>query len=179
MVQQPIAPKDLGDLLTQAARARRLARAIPNDPMGLRLVRHERSWPYWRSRSPPTSPLTDDLAACVDYDVMASCAVAQAGLARAWFKSAVFWVTEAYGNRRSVRAGFGSKGCPVREAANPPRVSLESGLPGLKWPEAQQRQPMRMSLAGHQFARALAAAFGPSAAHEAPMVQEEPQQAQV
>jgi hypothetical protein len=38
MVQQPIAPKDLGDLLTQAARARRLARAIPNDPMGLRPV---------------------------------------------------------------------------------------------------------------------------------------------
>src|SRR3984957_4993559 len=75
--------------------------------------------------------------------------------------------------------GFGSEGRPVREAANPPQVSLESGLPGLNWPEAQQRQPMRMALAGHQFARALAVAFGTSAAHEAPMVQEEPQQAQV
>jgi hypothetical protein len=30
--------EDLEDLLTQAARARRLARAIPNDPMGLRLA---------------------------------------------------------------------------------------------------------------------------------------------
>jgi hypothetical protein len=30
-------------------------------------------------------------------------------------------------------AGFGSEGRPVREAANP-QVSLESGLPRLKWP---------------------------------------------
>ena len=28
----------------------------------------------------------------------------------AWFKSAVFWVTESYGNRQSERAGFGSNG---------------------------------------------------------------------
>jgi hypothetical protein len=34
---------------------------------------------------------------------------------------------------------------------------------------------MRMALAGHQFARTFAVAFGTSAAHEAPMVQEEPQ----
>ena len=33
-----MAPKDLEDLLTQAARARRLAMAIPDDPMGLRLA---------------------------------------------------------------------------------------------------------------------------------------------
>jgi hypothetical protein len=37
MVLNPMAPKDLEDLLTQAARARRLARATPNDPTGLRL----------------------------------------------------------------------------------------------------------------------------------------------
>src|ERR1700722_10620587 len=34
--------------------------------------------------------------------------------------------------------GCGSEGRPVREAPNPPQVSLESGLPGLNWPEAQQ-----------------------------------------
>ena len=33
-----MAPKDLEDLLTQAARARRLAMAIPDDPIGLRLA---------------------------------------------------------------------------------------------------------------------------------------------
>jgi hypothetical protein len=38
---------------------------------------------------------------------------------------------------------------------------------------------MRMALAGHQFPRAFAVPFGTSAAHEAPMVQEEPQQVQV
>jgi hypothetical protein len=38
---------------------------------------------------------------------------------------------------------------------------------------------MWMALAGHQFLRAFAVPFGTSAAHEAPMVQEEPQQVQV
>jgi hypothetical protein len=38
---------------------------------------------------------------------------------------------------------------------------------------------MWMALAGHQFSRAFAVPFGASAAHEAPMVQEEPQQIQV
>ena len=38
MVMEPVAPEDLEDLLTQAARARRLARAIPDDPMGQRLA---------------------------------------------------------------------------------------------------------------------------------------------
>jgi len=36
-----------------------------------------------------------------------------------------------------------------------------------------------MALAGHQFPRALAVAFGTSAAQEAPMVQEELQQVQI
>jgi hypothetical protein len=38
MVMEPMAAEDLEDLLTQAARARRLAGAIPNDPIGLRLA---------------------------------------------------------------------------------------------------------------------------------------------
>jgi hypothetical protein len=38
MQQEPMAPEDLEDLLTRAAGARRLARAIPDDPMGLRLA---------------------------------------------------------------------------------------------------------------------------------------------
>ena len=38
MLQQPMASKDLEALLTQAARAQRLARAIPKDPMGRRLA---------------------------------------------------------------------------------------------------------------------------------------------
>jgi hypothetical protein len=38
MVMEPMAAEDLEDLLTQAARARRLARATPNDSMGLRLA---------------------------------------------------------------------------------------------------------------------------------------------
>src|SRR5215213_970944 len=93
----------------------------------------------------------------------------------AWFKSAAFWVTGSHGNRRSVRAEFAWKGvlCGKRSALP------GSGLPGLKWPEAQQRQPVRMALAGHQFPRAFAVALGTSAAHETPMVQEEPQQAQI
>ncbi len=38
---------------------------------------------------------------------------------------------------------------------------------------------MRMALAGHQFPWAFAVAFGTPAAHEAPMVQEEPQQVEI
>jgi hypothetical protein len=89
----------------------------------------------------------------------------------AWFRISRFWVTEVARKplvregRISVRRWF------CREAANLPG----SGLPGLKWPEAQQRQPMLMALAGHQFAWALAVAFGASAPHEMPMVQQEPQ----
>jgi len=40
-------------------------------------------------------------------------------------------------------------------------------------PHQQQGQPVRVGLAGHQLARALALAFGTSAAQEAPVVQEE------
>jgi hypothetical protein len=49
----------------------------------------------------------------------------------------------------------------------------------LKRAEAQEREPVRMVLSGHQFARTLALAFSPAAAYEAPMVQEEAQQVEV
>jgi hypothetical protein len=96
-------------------------------------------------------------------------------LPAAWFRIRRFSVTEV-ARKPPVREGRISlrmRFC--REAANLPG----SSVPGLDWSEAQQRQPMRMALAGHQFSRAFAVAFGPSAAHEAPMVQEEPQQGQV
>src|SRR5271165_5766860 len=48
-----------------------------------------------------------------------------------------------------------------------------SGAPGLEWPEAQQRQPVRMALAGHQLPRAFAVALGTAAARETTMVQKE------
>ena len=38
MASDPMTPQDMEDLLAQAARARRLAMAIPNDPMGQRLI---------------------------------------------------------------------------------------------------------------------------------------------
>jgi hypothetical protein len=74
---------------------------------------------------------------------------------------------------RAARAGFRFERLPVREAASLPA----SNSPGLQWPEAQQRKPMRMALAGHQFPRAFAVAVGKPAAHEASMVQEELKQA--
>jgi hypothetical protein len=83
-------------------------------------------------------------------------------------ESAVFGSQRSHGSCRSVRRDSVRRWF-YREAAN----LLVSGVPGLKWPEAQQRQPMRMALAGHQFPRAFAVPFGTSAAHEAPMVQEE------
>ena len=46
----------------------------------------------------------------------------------------------------------------------------------LKRAEVQEREPVRMVLTGHQFARTLALAFSPAAAYEAPMIQEEAQQ---
>jgi hypothetical protein len=49
----------------------------------------------------------------------------------------------------------------------------------LKRTEAEEREPVRMALTGHQFARTLALAFSPAAAYEAPMVQEEAQQVEV
>jgi hypothetical protein len=83
-------------------------------------------------------------------------------------EDAVFGLQMPRGNRRPVMAGFRFEGGSVGRPTLP-----GSSVAGLKGPEAQQRQPMRMALAGHQFPRALAVAFGTSAAHEAPMVQEE------
>jgi Transposase IS66 family len=93
----------------------------------------------------------------------------------AWFRICRFRVTRARRNRRPVRAGFQLESCPAREAVSLPG----SRLLGLKWPEAQQRQPMRMALAGHQFPRAFAIALGTAAAYQATMVQEELKQVQV
>jgi hypothetical protein len=53
-------------------------------------------------------------------------------------------------------------------------TSPGSGALRLEWSEAQQGKPVRMVFAGHDFARAFAAALGTAAAHEAPVVQEEP-----
>jgi len=72
-----------------------------------------------------------------------------------------------------VRAGSRLEGCPLREAASRPGPSLL----GLKRSQAQQGEPVRMALADHQFPRAFALALGTPVANEAPMVQEEPQQA--
>src|SRR5208282_4921075 len=93
----------------------------------------------------------------------------------AWFNICRFWVTQARGNHRPAEAGFCLEGCLVREAAS----LLGSGSLGLQRPEAQQGEPVRMALAGHQFARAFAVTLGTLAAHETPMVQEELQQAQI
>src|SRR3954447_18484387 len=96
------------------------------------------------------------------------------GVFRAWSRICRFRVTRAHGNLRSVRAGFRFGGCPVQEAVSLPG----SRLLGLKWPEAQQRKPVRMALTGHQFPRAFAGALGTAAAHKTPMAQEELQQVQ-
>src|SRR4051794_24568509 len=59
-------------------------------------------------------------------------------------------------------------------------VSLPGSSPlVLKRSEAQQGEPMGMAFAGHQFPRALADALGKPAAHETPMIEEEPQQIQI
>ena len=86
-----------------------------------------------------------------------------------------FGLHKAHGNSRPVRVGFRLEGCPVREAF---RLSGSSSL-GLKRSQAEQGQPVRMALAGHQLPWAFALALGTAAAHEAPMVQEEAQQIQV
>jgi hypothetical protein len=80
------------------------------------------------------------------------------GTAKAWFRRSRFWVTDA-ARKPPARDGWISlrrRFC--REAANLPGL----GLARLKWPEAQQRQPMRMALAGHaESARGIS----PRAAH--------------
>src|SRR3712207_3270973 len=40
----------------------------------------------------------------------------------AWFRTCPFWVTQACGKRRPVRAGLRPEGCPVREVARLPVV---------------------------------------------------------
>jgi hypothetical protein len=67
------------------------------------------------------------------------------------------------------------EGCPEREAASLPG----SGSPGLKRPQAEQGQPVRVASAGHQLPRALASALLVPAAQEAAVVQKEPQQLEV
>ena len=52
-------------------------------------------------------------------------------------------------------------------------------LPGssslvLKLPEAQQGEPVRMAFAGQQFTRATSGSLRALAAHETPVIQEEP-----
>jgi hypothetical protein len=71
--------------------------------------------------------------------------------------------------RPGFEAGFRLRSWPVREAVSLPRSSALR----LNGSEAQQGQPMRMALAGHQFPWTLAGALGDPAAHEAAMVQEE------
>ena len=56
---------------------------------------------------------------------------------------------------------------------------LGSGAAGLKWSETEQRQPVQMALAGHQFPWVFAGALDTAAAHETTMVQEELQQIQI
>src|SRR5471030_1245602 len=63
----------------------------------------------------------------------------------------------------------------LKEACRP----LWSGSPGLNWPQAEQREPMRVALSGHQLGRTLANTLGAPAAQEAAMIQEEPQQIQI
>jgi hypothetical protein len=52
-----------------------------------------------------------------------------------------------------------------------------SGLPRLKRSESQHREPVRVVPPRHQLTRTPALTLGPTAAHEAPMIQEEAQQA--
>jgi len=90
-------------------------------------------------------------------------------------ESAFFRLHETRGNCRPVRVGLRLERGWLREAVSLPGSSSL----GLKRSQAQQGEPMRMALAGHQLSRAFAVAFGTSAAQEAAVVQEEPQQIQV
>ena len=70
--------------------------------------------------------------------------------------------------RPGFEARFRLRSWPVREAISLPRSSALR----LNGSKAQQRQPVRMTLAGHQFPWALAGTLGNPATHEAMMVQE-------
>jgi hypothetical protein len=93
-------------------------------------------------------------------------------------ESAIFGLQRASGSRLPVGAGWrilvGWAGGWRRRL-----TSAGSGSLRLKWSKSQQRQPMRMALAGHHFAGAFAVALGAPAAHEAPVVEEEPEQVEV
>ena len=67
------------------------------------------------------------------------------------------------------------QGSSEREVANLPG----SCALGLKRFQAEQGQPVRMALTGHQLARALVLALGTPAAQDAAVVQEEAQQVQI
>lgn len=58
-------------------------------------------------------------------------------------------------------------------------LSRHSGVLERKRSEAEQREPVWMVLAGHQFARRPAFTIEPPTAQEAPVIQEELQQAEV
>ncbi len=90
----------------------------------------------------------------------------------AWFRIGQFWVTRAHEERRPVWGRMSTFNVPCAGGDQPPTVS---GPPGLKRSQAQQGEPVRMALAGHQLPRALALALGVPAAQEAAVVQEEPQ----
>ncbi len=94
---------------------------------------------------------------------------------RAWFRTCSNQVTRARGKRRPVKARFQLEQRPIGRL----RASPWSSPLGLKRSQAQQGQPVRMVLASHQLARALALALGMAAAQEAAVVQKEPQQVQV
>ena len=88
---------------------------------------------------------------------------ARRGSPRRGSESVLFELHKARRSRRSMRVGFWWEGCPVREAASLPRSSPL----GLKRSQAQQGQPVRMTLTRHQLPRALAPALGTLAAQEA------------
>ena len=88
------------------------------------------------------------------------------GPTTAWFEIRHFWVTRASGIHRLSKPAFRLRCWPVRKA-----ISLHrSSVLRLQESEAQQRQPMRVALAGHHFAGAFILALRTVAAHEAPMV---------
>jgi len=90
------------------------------------------------------------------------CAGMHLNLAHRWFcrrgsESAFFGLQhETRGNCRPVRVGFRLERGWLREAVSLPG----SSSPGLKRSQAQQGEPVRMALAGHQLSRAFAMAFG-------------------
>src|SRR5260370_29872761 len=101
-------------------------------------------------------------------------AVIRTNLDSAWFETGCFCVTGTSGisprfwQRKRISRGTASRGgCRER-----------SGLQRLKWPESEQRQPVFVRLAAHQFPGTPARTFGASATHETPMAEGKLQQAE-